>query len=199
MEPKHSPDKSSNRRDQLINYWATAGIATLLAALITGLSTGLLSIDHDVNPANSSPTTVLPSPPETTTQRSGLESPTSRSLEESTGPSVRRQGILTLERGASANLDSSNPDWDVSHSFLAEFEADLYNYGGTAIHSNSSSHLVSIGPGKADYARCAAEAIFSDDEIENLAVGLRFCVQTKLGRIALARILKLSAEGDGPL
>ena len=126
--PEKREDQPSSRRDRIIIFWMTTGLATLLAAILGGLATGILQI-RDGTPEAPGAGHGTSAPASTATSTSVIPSTAfgpedSTTTESRVTSSTPKRGRLDFPEGLYVDLDN--------HKVAREFSPDmeLQNYYG---------------------------------------------------------------------
>jgi hypothetical protein len=176
------------------NFWLTTGLSAVIVALV-GL-VGVLLTTRSEQPVVPGPADPSAGVPAATTSGSS-DSQRASGLAEN-DPPVRNQGVLTLARGASADLDSLKRNWSTETAGDSE---DIENDNGEllATYSVTGSHpgISYAGTGSVSFSTCESASDYKDSIDPKPAIGMRFCVETDENRHAVLAINRLEMHPDG--
>jgi hypothetical protein len=112
----------------------------------------------------------------------------------STSVTVRRstgKNPLVLSDRYYADLDSTDPSWDVHPDETGDFDIGFYGYNqGAGLRAGGNSDLAVVS-GSANYDTCL-KATSYESEIEPITPGSKICVRTSDQRFAFITVDKLS-------
>lgn len=176
------------------NFWLTTGLSAVIVALV-GLVGVLLTTRAEQPPAPGPAGPAAGVPAATTSGSSDGQSASSLAGND---PPVRNQGVLTLARGAVADLDSLKRNWSTETSGDCE---DIVNDNGellgTCLSGVEFPGISYAGTGPVAYSTCESASDYKGSIDPKPAIGIRFCVETDENRYAVLAIKHLEMHQDG--